>query len=119
MKGKMTTGAGKPSSSEPWKQTPEPRQAALSLRKDRKGSHPLSQLCLSLCLKSGLRSVVGVARTKLQRSHFQRGSQGCFPSPPGDLSYFWERSEVTFQAEGEKEGELAGSEGGGTESLEV
>lgn len=36
-------------------------------------------------------------------------------SPPGDLSYFWERSEVTFQAEREQKevGELDISEGGG------
>lgn len=57
MKGKMTTGAGKPSRSEPWKQTPECPQAALSLELGRRGSHPISQLCLSLPLKSGLQIV--------------------------------------------------------------
>lgn len=53
-----------------------------------------------------------MASTKLQRSLFQHCSQGSLQGPPGDLSYFWERSEVTFQAEGKKEGgELADSEG--------
>ena len=43
------------------------------------------------------------------------GSQGCFSSPPGDLSYFWERSEVTFRAEGERKGGACSFWEGGAE----
>lgn len=59
MKGKMTTGAGKPSRSEPWKQTPEDPQAALSLQLARRGSHPLPQFSLSLPFKSKFQTVGG------------------------------------------------------------
>ena len=110
MKGKMTTGAGKPSRSEPWKQTPEsrPPQVALSLEVGRRGRHPHSHLFLPLPLRSGLQTVGEQGwwwqGPSVREAMSSTGSQGCFSSPPGDLSYFWERSEVTFRAEGERKG---------------
>lgn len=120
MKGKMTTGAGKPSRSEPWKQTPEsrPPQAVLSLEVGRRGCHPHSHLCFSpLPLRSGLQTVGGRGwwwqGPSVREAMSSTGSQGCFSSPPGDLSYFWERSEVTFLAEGERKGGACSLWGGG------
>ena len=111
MKGKMTTGAGKPSRSEPWKQTPEsrpPRQSChwrwaegdANPTPTSVSPHSLSDLASKLLGSGGWWWQGPCVREAMSST----GSQGCFSSPPGDLSYFWERSEVTFRAEGERKG---------------
>lgn len=93
MKGKMTTGSGKPSRSEPWKQTPEHPQREIhhSGYAEKGNPTPLPDklgLPLSHPLKSNLYIVWEVGN---KDSSFREAlSQGCFRSPPGDLSYFWE-----------------------------
>lgn len=111
MKGKMTTGSGKPSRSEPWKQTPEPPTPGRSviLARQKRGTQLCSQTdsASPFPTPSNLMSTLfgrWMVRMRLQRGHFP----GMFPEPSwGPSAISGNRSEVAFQVEGAKEGELA------------
>ena len=122
MKGKMTTGAGKPSRSEPWKQTPEsrPPPAVLSLEVGRRGRQPHSHLCFSpLPLRSGLQTVgergVVVAGTMRQRSHVQHWFPGMFLQPSWGPQLFLGKVRGHIPSGGREEGGSLLTLGGGAE----